>query len=123
MSLALSDPPHVRRSGRALTPFRRTLAALVCAALVVGAGLLAGGPRASAAGETTFTTALDTQVSTFNPFIAYFDGELTGAGQHLSDADAAGRQARARAVSRDVVDHLGRQAHVDVQDQGRSQVE
>jgi len=52
----------------------------VCAALVVGAGLLAAGPRASAAGETTFTTALDTQVSTFNPFIAYFDGELTTLG-------------------------------------------
>ncbi len=82
MSLALPHPPHPhRRSGRgALSPFRRTLAAAVCAALVIGAGLLTAGPRAAAAGETTFTTALDTQVSTFNPFIAYFDGELTALG-------------------------------------------
>ncbi len=81
--MSLSPPPASALTGGTrprTSPLRRQLALLISAALILGAGLLALAPRATAEGETTFTTALDTQVSTFNPFIAYFDGELTALG-------------------------------------------
>ena len=35
-----------------------------------------GGDRAVAAEESTLTLPADTAISTFNPFLAYYDGEL-----------------------------------------------
>jgi peptide/nickel transport system substrate-binding protein len=59
---------------------RRRVAALAVAAVTaatISAGLLAG-PSASAAssGDSTLTVQADTQMTTFNPFLSYYDGEL-----------------------------------------------
>jgi peptide/nickel transport system substrate-binding protein len=57
---------------------RRALAALG-AVVLSGSMLLVGAlptsPSASAASSSTFSTTLYTEVSTLNPFLAYFDGE------------------------------------------------
>ncbi|GAB3056734.1 ABC transporter substrate-binding protein [Intrasporangium mesophilum] len=55
---------------------RRVGAALATGALVGALGFAAGVPSASAATETTLRVGLSTEISTLNPFLAYFDGEL-----------------------------------------------
>lgn len=62
---------------------RRGVAALVAVSLTAAAaltGLIAGsGPSAadsSSATTTTLTVPADTQMTTFNPFLSYYDGEL-----------------------------------------------
>lgn len=54
---------------------RRAVAASLALALMVGAGLLGSAP-ASGAAKSTLTVAVFTQISTFNPFTAFYDGEL-----------------------------------------------
>ncbi len=68
------------RGGRRRPNRRRRVAALAVAALA-GATLMAGqlaGTSAQAAGSdsTTLTVPADTQMTTFNPFLSYYDGEL-----------------------------------------------
>jgi peptide/nickel transport system substrate-binding protein len=59
---------------------RRRMASL--AALGVGAALMLAGPlagssaHADSGSETTLTVPADTQMTTFNPFLSYYDGEL-----------------------------------------------
>jgi peptide/nickel transport system substrate-binding protein len=59
---------------------RRRIAALV--ATGVGAALMLAGPlaasraQADSSSETTLTVPADTQMTTFNPFLSYYDGEL-----------------------------------------------
>jgi len=59
---------------------RRRMASL--AAIGVGAALMLAGPlagssaRADSGSETTLTVPADTQMTTFNPFLSYYDGEL-----------------------------------------------
>jgi peptide/nickel transport system substrate-binding protein len=64
--------PHPRR--------RRSVAALVVAGLAAAmllAGQVAGGSAQAASGDTTtLTVNADTQMTTFNPFLSYYDGEL-----------------------------------------------
>ena len=59
---------------------RRRVAALVAAGLAAAtllAGQLASNPAtAAASGDTTLTVPADTQMTTFNPFLSYYDGEL-----------------------------------------------
>ncbi len=55
---------------------RRVGAALATGALIGALGFAAGVPSASAANETTLRVGLSTEISTLNPFLAYFDGEL-----------------------------------------------
>lgn len=55
---------------------RRAVAALAAAAALGAAALFGATPGAAAASGSTLRLALETQVSTFNPFLAYFDGEL-----------------------------------------------
>jgi peptide/nickel transport system substrate-binding protein len=52
----------------------RVTAALVAFGMLLAVTALP--TRASAASKSTFTVAIQTAVSTFNPFLAYFDGEL-----------------------------------------------
>jgi len=57
---------------------RRSVAALAAAALAAAA-MMAGqlaGTSAQAADPTTLTVQADTQMTTFNPFLSYYDGEL-----------------------------------------------
>jgi peptide/nickel transport system substrate-binding protein len=54
---------------------RRLVAAAAAAGLVALVGFV-GAPAASAASGSTLTVASDTEISTFNPFLSYFDGEL-----------------------------------------------
>ncbi|HEX3929356.1 MAG TPA: ABC transporter substrate-binding protein [Nocardioides sp.] len=64
-----------RRHGR-----RRSVAALVVAGLAAAAlltGQAAGGSAQAASSDTTtLTVNADTQMTTFNPFLSYYDGEL-----------------------------------------------
>lgn len=60
---------HLRTRGR------RVVAAALAVALTSAVSLTGAG-TATAATDSTLTVALATQVSTFNPFLAYFDGEL-----------------------------------------------
>lgn len=56
---------------------RRRLAAVATAAAVAcSAALIGSASSADAASSSTLTVALETEVSTFNPFLAYYDGEL-----------------------------------------------
>jgi peptide/nickel transport system substrate-binding protein len=58
---------------------RRRVAALVAAGLAAAtlmAGQLAGGSAQAAGSDTTLTVPADTQMTTFNPFLSYYDGEL-----------------------------------------------
>ncbi|HEY3714301.1 MAG TPA: ABC transporter substrate-binding protein [Jatrophihabitantaceae bacterium] len=56
---------------------RRRIVAVVTAAALVGTAALFGGtPGASAKSEKTLTMSI-AQIKTFNPFIAYYDSELT----------------------------------------------
>jgi peptide/nickel transport system substrate-binding protein len=58
---------------------RRRVAALVAAGLAAAtllAGQLASNPASAASGDTTLTVPADTQMTTFNPFLSYYDGEL-----------------------------------------------
>src|SRR3954452_13702136 len=76
MTLKAGTTPDARRSGRR----HRRVAALAAAALAA-ATLMAGqlaGTSAQAAGsdETTLTVPADTQMTTFNPILSYYDGEL-----------------------------------------------
>lgn len=48
---------------------------MLAAAIALAPGLVGAGPAAAASGST-LTLAADTQISTFNPFLSYFDGEL-----------------------------------------------
>jgi peptide/nickel transport system substrate-binding protein len=65
-----------RRGGRT----RRRVAALAVAGVAAAtllAGQLAGSSaQASSSSETTLTVPADTQMTTFNPFLSYYDGEL-----------------------------------------------
>jgi peptide/nickel transport system substrate-binding protein len=58
----------------------RSIAAVLAVGLAMTAFLTAvtsrGGDRAVAAEESTLTLPADTAISTFNPFLAYYDGEL-----------------------------------------------
>ena len=76
MTLMAGPTGEARRGARR----RRRVAALAVAALAA-ATLMAGqlaGTSAQAAGsdETTLTVPADTQMTTFNPFLSYYDGEL-----------------------------------------------
>jgi peptide/nickel transport system substrate-binding protein len=76
MKLMAGPTGEARRGARR----RRRVAALAVAALAA-ATLMAGqlaGTSAQAAGsdETTLTVPADTQMTTFNPFLSYYDGEL-----------------------------------------------
>ena len=62
--------PSVRRLGRRLT------AALVALALACTAALVGVPASASAASNSKLTVAISSDVSTFNPFLAYFQSEL-----------------------------------------------
>ncbi len=62
--------PPVRRLGRRLT------AALVALALACTAALVGAPASASAASNSKLTVAISSDVSTFNPFLAYFQSEL-----------------------------------------------
>src|SRR5215472_11629195 len=68
------------RAGRAARATRRRIAQSVGLCLVMGAGLAAASfAPANAApkpSSTTLTVEADTSISTFNPFLAYFNGEL-----------------------------------------------
>jgi peptide/nickel transport system substrate-binding protein len=59
---------------------RRSVAALVVAGLaaatLLAGQLAAGSAQASSSDETTLTVPADTQMTTFNPFLSYYDGEL-----------------------------------------------
>src|SRR4051794_6359102 len=58
---------------------RRRVAALAAAGLAAAtlmAGQLAGGSAQAAGSDTTLTVPADTQMTTFNPFLSYYDGEL-----------------------------------------------
>lgn len=59
---------------------RRRVAALVAAGLAAAtllAGQLAGSSaQAASSSDTTLTVPADTQMTTFNPFLSYYDGEL-----------------------------------------------
>jgi peptide/nickel transport system substrate-binding protein len=59
---------------------RRRMAAIVVAGVAAAtllAGLLANSSaQASSSSETTLTVPADTQMTTFNPFLSYYDGEL-----------------------------------------------
>jgi len=56
---------------------RRGLAAAAALGLVAVVGLIGvGSTAASAASETTLTVAAPSEISTFNPFLSYFDSEL-----------------------------------------------
>src|SRR3954447_14208087 len=76
MTLKAGTTPDARRSGRR----HRRVAALAAAGLVAAtlmAGQLAGGSaQAAGADTTTLTVPADTQMTTFNPFLSYYDGEL-----------------------------------------------
>lgn len=53
------------------------LAAVVLAAATLTTGLMAGSTASAASsGDTTLTVSADTQMTTFNPFLSYYDGEL-----------------------------------------------
>jgi peptide/nickel transport system substrate-binding protein len=53
------------------------LAVIGLAAATLMAGLAAGsGAQAATSGQTTLTVSADTQMTTFNPFLSYYDGEL-----------------------------------------------
>jgi peptide/nickel transport system substrate-binding protein len=54
---------------------RRVVAAVLAVGLMAGAGLFGSAP-ASGAAKSTLTVAVFTQISTFNPFTAFYDGEL-----------------------------------------------
>jgi peptide/nickel transport system substrate-binding protein len=67
------------RTGARRSVRRLLVGALSSAVLLAGAltGSLAGaGSSASAASEKTLHVAADTQITTFNPFLSYYDGEL-----------------------------------------------
>src|SRR3954449_3862033 len=76
MTLMAGPTGDARRSGRR----HRRVAALAAAGLVAAtlmAGQLAGGSaQAAGSDETTLTVPADTQMTTFNPFLSYYDGEL-----------------------------------------------
>ncbi len=76
MTLKAGATPGGRRAGRR----HRRVAALAAAGLVAAtlmAGQLAGGSaEAAGSGTTTLTVPADTQMTTFNPFLSYYDGEL-----------------------------------------------
>ena len=59
---------------------RRRLAALAVAGVAAAtllAGQLAGSSaQADSSSDTTLTVTADTQMTTFNPFLSYYDGEL-----------------------------------------------
>ena len=59
---------------------RRRMAALAAAGVAAAAllaGQLAGGSaHADSSSDTTLTVTADTQMTTFNPFLSYYDGEL-----------------------------------------------
>src|SRR5262245_20649099 len=77
MTLTVGSPRGGRRGPRR----RRRVAALVCAA-VAAATLMSGqlaatsAHAADSASTTTLTVPADTQMTTFNPFLSYYDGEL-----------------------------------------------
>ncbi len=54
----------------------RIVAAGVAMALLAGAALLGTAPAAAGASNSKLTVAVFTQISTFNPFLAFYDGEL-----------------------------------------------
>ena len=73
---------------------RRAGAALATGALIGALGFAAGAPNASAATETTLRVGLSTEISTLNPFLAYFDGELNTFGDiypALTSLDITGK--------------------------------
>ncbi len=55
---------------------RRRIAAFLAVIGIAALSLVAQAGSAQAASGTTLTVASDTEISTFNPFLAYFDGEL-----------------------------------------------
>ncbi len=59
---------------------RRRIAACLATFAVTCTAAVLPGATASAASNSKLTIALATQVSTFNPFLAYFDGELDAIG-------------------------------------------
>jgi peptide/nickel transport system substrate-binding protein len=72
----------------------RVIAAAAGITTVAAATLGATTSAASAATDSTLHVALDTQVSTFNPFLAYFDGELNVLGSiypTLTSLDGSGK--------------------------------
>jgi peptide/nickel transport system substrate-binding protein len=64
-----------KRSSRAAA----AVSAVVAAVLLCASALVAS-PGASGAPDTKLTVAIQTQVSTFNPFLAFFQGELDAIG-------------------------------------------
>ena len=68
------------------------LAVAGVAAATLLAGQLAGSSaQAARARTTTLTVPADTQMTTFNPFLSYYDGELNVIGADLPGADHARR--------------------------------
>jgi peptide/nickel transport system substrate-binding protein len=68
--------PTTHREAPATGRSRRIIAAVASLALLGLAVLVGGSTAASAASPTTLEIASDTQLSTFNPFISIYDGEL-----------------------------------------------
>ena len=73
--MTMSARGSTRRLGR-----RRKVAALAVAGLAAAAlmaGQLSGSSaQAASTSDTTLTVPADTQMTTFNPFLSYYDGEL-----------------------------------------------
>jgi peptide/nickel transport system substrate-binding protein len=65
----------IRQRRRIRSVAALALAGLAAATLMAGQ-LAGGGAQAAASDQTTLTVNADTQMTTFNPFLSYYDGEL-----------------------------------------------